>query len=184
MFSRYVDISAEVKDGMGVWPGDPEVSISPAAEISTHGYRVTQIKMGSHTGTHMDFPGHILKGAAKRCDFSSMVGPCEIVSAHKLKSLLADESFRPVRLIIKGRVPPAFDFASLIGRGLKLAGTEAQSIDEGGSLLCHQMLLGAGAVILEGLNLGGVGEGQSFLIALPLRVDAEDGSPARAILAY
>ena len=184
MFSRYVDISIELRDGMGVWPGDPEVSIAPAAEIATHGYKVTKLKMGTHTGTHMDFPGHIMEGAAKRYDLSSMIGPCEIVSAERLSLLLDDESFSPVRLIIKGHLPPGLDFATLIRRGLRLAGTQAQSIDDEGTLARHKLLLGAGAVIIEGLCLDDAEEGPSFLIALPLRIDAEDGSPARVILAY
>lgn len=184
MFSRFVDISYEVKDGMRVWPGDPEVRIAPAAQIHTHGYKVTQLRMGTHTATHMDFPGHLLEKAGSKPELSSMVGPCEIVKTEMLQLLLEDDSFCPIRLIIKGIVPSYFDFTRLIARGLKLVGTEAQSIDEDGSLTCHLMLLSAGAVILEGLCLADVEEGRSFLIALPLRIDADDGSPARAVLAY
>ena len=169
---------------MRVWPGDPEVSIAPAANIRTHGYKVTQLRMGTHTGTHMDFPGHLLDKEGSLPELSSMVGPCEIVKAEMLKLLLEDEYFCPERLIIKGRVPSGFDFTKLIARSLKLVGTEAQSIDEDGSLACHLMLLSAGTVILEGLCLEDVEEGRSFLIALPLRIDADDGSPARAVLAY
>lgn len=184
MFRRYVDISRKVRDGMEVWPGDPAVRLSPAAEVATHGYRVTEISMGTHTGTHIDFPGHLLVGDVTEPELSSMIGPCEIVNAERLSGLLEDESFSPVRLIVKGRLPIGFDFSRLIARGLKLAGTEAQSIDEDESLPCHLLLLSSGTVILEGLTLAGVDEGRCFLIALPLRLDAPDGSPARAILAY
>jgi kynurenine formamidase len=45
-------------------------------------------------------------------------------------------------------------------------------------------LLASGVVIVEGLNLGGVGAGEYELICLPLRIEggAGDGAPARAIL--
>jgi arylformamidase len=184
MFSRYVDISSEVQDRMTVWPGDPEVSISPVAEIRTDGYKVTRISLGTHTGTHVDFPGHILEGASKKPDLSSMLGPCEVVMGEKLPAMLSDESFCPVRLILKGKLPTGLCYEKLISKGLMLIGTESQSIDEQGSLDCHKMLLNAEVVILEGLNLEEAEEGRCFLIALPLKIDADDGSPARAVLAY
>ena len=184
MFSRYVDISTAVKDRMAVWPGDPEVSVAPAAEVKTHGYKVTRISMGTHAGTHMDFPGHILEGSLKQPGLSSMIGPCEVVPAGKLPALLSEESFHPERLIVKGKMPSGICFDRLVAEGLRLVGTEAQSIDEEGSLACHKLLLNAGVVILEGLCLEEAGEGLCFLIALPLKIDTDDGAPARAVLAY
>ena len=43
---------------MQVFPGDPTVRVSPAAEFDADGYRVTEITCGSHTGTHVDAPAH------------------------------------------------------------------------------------------------------------------------------
>jgi arylformamidase len=46
----------------------------------------------------------------------------------------------------------------------------------------HRTLLGAGVIIIEGLNLAEVAPGSYELICLPLRVAGADGAPARVIL--
>jgi len=46
----------------------------------------------------------------------------------------------------------------------------------------HQVLLGAGIWIIEGLDLSRVKPGRYDLVCLPLKVLASDGAPARAIL--
>jgi arylformamidase len=46
----------------------------------------------------------------------------------------------------------------------------------------HQILLGAGVWLIEGLNLAAVKPGAYELICLPLRVVGADGAPARAVL--
>jgi arylformamidase len=46
----------------------------------------------------------------------------------------------------------------------------------------HRILLEAGVVILEGLNLGGVERGEFELICLPLKISSGDGAPCRAVL--
>ena len=46
----------------------------------------------------------------------------------------------------------------------------------------HRLLLSAGVVILEGLDLAGVEPGEYELICLPLKVAEGDGAPVRAIL--
>ena len=46
----------------------------------------------------------------------------------------------------------------------------------------HQLLLGAGVVLLEGARLSEVSEGVYFLNAAPLNLSGADGSPCRAIL--
>jgi arylformamidase len=46
----------------------------------------------------------------------------------------------------------------------------------------HRELLKNGIAILELLDLSGVAEGDYFMVALPLRLEGLDGSPARVIL--
>jgi arylformamidase len=46
----------------------------------------------------------------------------------------------------------------------------------------HQALLGAGIWVIEGLDLSGVEPGEHELICLPLKVEDDDGAPARALL--
>ena len=46
----------------------------------------------------------------------------------------------------------------------------------------HHLLLRNQVIIIEGLNLSGVTEGEYELMALPLKLKGADGSPARVVL--
>lgn len=54
------DLSGPIHPGMEVWPGDPEVRFEPACDLKPHGWRVTRVSFGTHTGTHVDAPSHLL----------------------------------------------------------------------------------------------------------------------------
>ena len=74
--------------------------------------------------------------------------------------------------------------ARAVADKLVLLGTSGLSFGEsaGEQEEVHKILLGAGVVLLEGLELGGVEYGEYFLVALPLRLKGSDGSPVRAVL--
>jgi len=73
---------------------------------------------------------------------------------------------------------------SLIERGVKLIGIDYLSVEgfgvEGHPV--HKTLLGAGIVIVEGLDFRKVTPGIYELYCLPLRIAGGDGAPCRAIL--
>ncbi|GAA1055147.1 cyclase [Agromyces luteolus] len=56
------DLSHPIADGMTVYPGDPSVHLSPALELGRDGAAVTALRLGSHTGTHVDAPAHAIAG--------------------------------------------------------------------------------------------------------------------------
>ena len=62
---------------------------------------------------------------------------------------------------------------------MRLVGIDYLSI---GDAEAHRILLGAGIVPVEGLDLRGVEPGAYELVCLPLRVAGADGAPARAVL--
>ena len=43
---------------MPTYPGDPEVTVRPAATVPDDGVAVREICCGTHTGTHIDAPSH------------------------------------------------------------------------------------------------------------------------------
>jgi arylformamidase len=51
-----------------------------------------------------------------------------------------------------------------------------------GALPAHRILLDAGVIILEGLDLSVVPPGEYELICLPLKLWRGDGAPARVVL--
>ena len=52
------DLTRPVEDGMPTYPGDPAVSVAPHATHERDGYRVSELHLGSHAGTHVDAPSH------------------------------------------------------------------------------------------------------------------------------
>jgi arylformamidase len=84
-----------------------------------------------------------------------------------------------------GVTPEAAEW--LVARGLRLIGTDYLSIGPyrdtptGGNRAVHVTLLGAGVIIVEGLDLRAVAPGDYTLVCLPIAVPC-DGAPCRAIL--
>jgi arylformamidase len=72
---------------------------------------------------------------------------------------------------------------ALVERGIKLVGIDYLSIAPyTDSAPTHEILLKAGVVVLEGLDLSKVSNGRYTLYCLPLKLLGADGAPARAIL--
>lgn len=71
----------------------------------------------------------------------------------------------------------------VVERGVRLVGVDTLSIEpETDTYPVHRILLEAGVVIVEALDLSDVAAGQYQLVCLPLRITSGDGAPARAIL--
>jgi arylformamidase len=68
--------------------------------------------------------------------------------------------------------------------GVRLVGIDYLSVERFDSPepLAHRRLLGAGVVIVEGLDLRGIAPGEYTLACLPIKLADADGAPARAIL--
>jgi arylformamidase len=97
---------------------------------------------------------------------------------------------RTGRTIAGGQFPDEWPCLSeacartLLGRGLRLLGVDAPSVDPRTSktLPVHHMLFSSNAYILENLDLRRVTPGPYELIALPLKYMALDAAPVRAVL--
>lgn len=163
-----IDISIPVRSGMPVYPGDPEVRLERVSESPA----ISRLDFGVHSGTHVDAPVHFIPGGAgtEELPLEVLVGPCKVVSGSGIAE----------RVLIKDCDP--LDKASaqaLVDGGVRLVGVDRMSV---GDHDVHNVLLGAGVVVVEGLDLGRVEPGSYELYCLPLKLVGSDGAPARAIL--
>jgi arylformamidase len=73
---------------------------------------------------------------------------------------------------------------ALVAAGVELVGIDYLSIEAFGAPghPVHRCLLGAGVVIVEGLDLTAVAPGRYEMLCLPLRIQDGDGAPARVLL--
>lgn len=58
----FVDLSIPLTEQTPVYPGDPRPRIEPAAVLEKDGYEDHIVSFGTHVGTHIDAPAHMLKG--------------------------------------------------------------------------------------------------------------------------
>lgn len=72
----------------------------------------------------------------------------------------------------------------LIAHGIRVVGVDYLTVEEfkKPGAPAHHVLLGGGAIIIEGLNLRDVDPGIYDMLCLPLRVVGADGAPARVLL--
>ena len=71
----------------------------------------------------------------------------------------------------------------LVDRGIRLVGVDYLSVAPFASLAeTHRILLQAGVIVIEGMDLSGVTPGRYALYCLPLKIVGADGAPARVIL--
>ena len=187
---RIIDITQEVF-GSRVWPGDPAPVRTTVASIADGSVcNVTAFSMCAHNGTHVDAPYHFLKDGKtiEQLDLDAFVGPCHVVR-HTGDVTAADaerflQETGAERLLIAGPAVITAEAAKVFAAtGLKLIGNESQTVGpENAPMEVHLILLGAGVVILEGIVLTDVAEGEYFLNAAPLKLGGSDGAPCRAWL--
>lgn len=54
----------DFNEDMSVFPGDPVVDLDTIYTVADDFFKVEQIQMGAHAGTHLDVPGHFIEGGA------------------------------------------------------------------------------------------------------------------------
>jgi arylformamidase len=158
-----------------------------------------------HVGTHADAPLHVHDGwpGSHELPLDAFVGTASVVDISTQSGVIEADAFpydpemhgerlllRTGKTIAGGQFPnewPTLSEAcvrSLMGRGMRLLGVDAPSVDprDSKTLPVHHMLFSGNAYILENLDLRRVPVGSYELIALPLKLMALDAAPVRAVL--
>ena len=204
------DISVAVRARMPVYPGDPPVEIdTPFALAKGDSANVSRLRLGAHTGTHVDAPAHFLAEARPAIDLplDALIGEAPVVEIPDTVIAIGPEHVSEpmlmgaTRVLFKTRnssfwtderfrqdftfVTPAAARA-LVAAHVRLVGIDYLSVEvfKSPSHDTHRVLLADDVVILEGLDLSGIVPGVYELICLPLKLadGAGDGAPARAVL--
>lgn len=203
---RIWDISAPVRVGTPVFPGDTEYAQEWNATISPNcPVNVATITLSPHVGSHADAPLHYDPDGATIGDVSleAYIGSCRVIHAIGCGPLIQWEHIAhavadlPERVLVRtyrnmpvDRWDPELTayapqtIERLADLGVKLIGIDSASIDPAPSktLDSHQVIRRRDMRVLENLVLDEVEEGDYELIALPLKLVTADASPLRAIL--
>jgi arylformamidase len=204
---KIIDISLPLNNNTPVYPGNVPLSVSIHHAMPEHATQLSSITFGSHTGTHIDAPGHAIALAPMLDDIplEIFVGPCmvldfsneqgEAVTTEMLKNeniKKGDRVLLKTRNSTKGFTDFYDDYVYLdgdaaeylVGLGVSLVGIDALSIKKrgGSDHRPHTALLSKNIPIIEGLDFSKVTSGEYELVCLPLNFTGIDGAPARAIL--
>ena len=191
---KVIDISMTISPDMEMYPGEPGPVITRISMLESGDlYNVSQLTLGTHTGTHVDPPLHFIEGGAGIDDMplDMLVGPARVVDLSHIKGNIAPGDLGDAKLdeiiLFKGARGGARLTAAaaqyLVDNGIKTVGTDALSIGAAGDEYeVHHILLGVGIAVVEGLLLSDVDAGGYLFVCLPLKLAHGDGGLARAVL--
>lgn len=195
-----------IEPGMPVWKG--REAKRPVLTVTRdfaqgQGARETHLALDLHTGTHLDAPLHFVQGGATMdtIPLSRLIRSVKVFDLTAVSAVIREEHLAGLAInsgdfvLLKTRnsvediLEKDFVFISsaaaqrlvdlgVDGVGLDALGVERDQGDHG----THHALLGAGIVIIEGLRLAEVPEGQYLMIAAPLKISGVEAAPARVLL--
>jgi arylformamidase len=196
---KFFDVTRPLSEKVPLYPGEDPPSIAS----QDHGeYRTTNLHISSHQGTHIDAPSHYLTGGmtVDRLPFSYLIGSCLVLDMRKAEMMIEPDAIIPrigshTRLLLRTSASDMDTFGTdfpclhtdtahgLVERGVRCVGIDSPSVEEyPGDGSVHRTLLMYPAAIIELLDLSMITEGVYGMIALPLRLEGVEGSPARVIL--
>ncbi len=211
MFTCY-DVTVPITGQMPVWPGDRRVEIEWQARTDRGDpLNLSRLSLSSHTGTHVDAPAHFIHQGltVDRLPLNLLIGPAFVAGLAGLEgqAVRPDDldalSLPPAttRLLLKTTNSRFWEkreshFQSeyvhltpdaalwLVEHGIRLIGLDYLSVEavDTPDHRVHHTLLGAGVIVVEGLDLSRVPVGPCHLVCLPLKVEEGDGAPARVLV--
>jgi len=193
-----------------VYEGDPPMRFDFVKDMRKgDALTLSAYTLGAHSGTHIDAPMHFVRDGAPidRIAIDRLIGPARVieiaddVQVIDVAELQRHDWRNAPRILFRTRssirgwmTAPAFhrDFAYiapdaaqlLADANVQLVGIDYLSAEQFGAPAprTHQILLGKGIPIVEGLSLVNVSAGDYDLIVLPMKVGGHEGAPARAVM--
>jgi len=203
---KIIDISMPIRIDMPVYKGraSKKPSILVESDFTNGTAHETRIEMNVHTGTHVDTSLHIIPGGSTidSLDLARVVTPCKVldfsglsddrISEHHLENrgIAADDFILlKTRNSLEDILEAEYVYLDKSGAeylrdiGIRGVGIDALGIERSQpGHETHKILFGAYIIILEGLLLREVMEGDYFLVAAPVLIAGAEAAPVRAFL--
>jgi GntP family gluconate:H+ symporter len=209
----WVDVTATLDPAKTpVYPGDAPMKFDFLKDMRKGDkFTLSAYSLGAHSGTHIDAPMHFVANGASidQLALDPLIGTARVIDiADSVQAIDAAELNRhdwrtAKRVLFRTRSTRhswmsagdfhkdfayiAPDAAQLLAdNGVVLVGVDYISAEQFGAPAprTHQILLGRGIPIVEGLDLRAAPAGDYDLVVLPIKVAGHEGAPARAILRH
>jgi arylformamidase len=202
-----IDVSVPLDAQLPTYPHNTPFSLEPIKRIARgDSSNVSTVHMSAHAGTHVDAPRHFFddRPGTEALALDLLIGRARVIEVDSRTGIAAEDLERidfsdDIRLLIKTHNStfwgsPAFheDYIGvtdsgakhLVAHGIKVVGVDYLSVEQFKNVgkPAHHVLLGAGTIVIEGLNLRDVEPGIYDMFCLPLRIVGSDGAPARVVL--
>lgn len=204
---KLIDVTVPIDSNLATYPGNTPFSLEGIKRLARgDSSNVSTLHLSAHAGTHVDAPRHFFDegGGVESLPLEMLCGRTRVVELTTRKAVTAEDLAgfdlrEDVRLLLKtanSRLWGTPDFHQdfigvsegaarfLVDRGVKVVGVDYLSVEpyKTPGAPAHHVLLGAGTIVIEGLNLRDVEPGTYEMFCLPLALVGADGAPARVIL--
>lgn len=204
---KLIDVTVPIDSNLATYPGNTPFSLEGIKRLARgDSSNISTMHLSAHAGTHVDAPRHFFDdgGGVESLALEMLCGRTRVVELTTRNTVTAEDLAgfdlrEDVRLLLKtanSRLWGTPDFHQdfigvsegaarfLVDRGVKVLGVDYLSVEpyETPGAPAHHVLLGAGTIVIEGLNLRDVEPGAYEMYCLPLALVGADGAPARVIL--
>jgi arylformamidase len=204
---KLIDVSVPLDASLPTYPGNTPLELEAIKRLARgDSSNVSTLHLSAHAGTHVDAPRHFFDGGAgvDELPLDLLCGRARVVEVTSRGGVTAEDLSRlnlseDVRLLIKTHNSRLWgdgtfhaDYVGvkesaakyLVDHGVKVVGVDYLSVEvfKTPGAPTHHLLLGAGTIVIEGLNLRDVDPGVYEMYCLPLRLVGSDGAPARVVL--
>src|ERR1700736_1711642 len=102
---KLVDISVPIRDAMAVYHGNPPVRTRPAMTLRKDGVNLSELCLGSPTGTPVDAPSHFIRDGKgiDRVDLDRFIGPAWVADLRRVKVGIGAADLTKARQVIDSR---------------------------------------------------------------------------------
>jgi arylformamidase len=204
---KLIDVSVPLDAQLPTYPHNTPFTLEPIKRIARgDSSNVSTLHLSAHAGTHVDAPRHFFDEgtATEALPLDLLVGRTRVIEVESRTGVAAEDleavDFSDdIRVLIKthnsrlwGDAQFHEDYVGvtesgaryLVAHGIKVVGVDYLSVEQFRNVgkPAHHVLLGAGTIVIEGLNLRDVEPGVYEMLCLPLRIVGSDGAPARVVL--
>lgn len=202
---KYYDVSMKVSPNMQVYKNrdNKKPVFRVASSFDTGSSHETEVTINVHTGTHMDFPLHMIKGGqtSSELDLDRLIREVKVFDLSHLDDAISKKDVVDLDInkndfvIFKTRnsFENKFNFKFiyidesaalyLTQKGIRGVGIDALGVERDQSdHMTHKLFFQNDVYIIEGLRLKEVEQKSYFMYALPIKMDDLDGLLLSVIL--
>jgi arylformamidase len=196
---KITDLTRVLDDSLEIYQAgtysDPQLRIKPWTDFGKQGFSVSQLTLGTQTGTHIDAPAHFIEGGATLDQLPAehllgsyfWVDPDFLVNEEKAACLLSKYRSEPILFFAGGLKETLISEAALqiLCRVSSKLWVTAGTITvlSRDPFYFHRYIAGRGIFLVEDLDPNAAAQVKpgGELIALPLRFSGTSGSPCRVL---